>query len=737
VVKSGGADGNIALDTSNPVNSTALTTSLRLDMKGGGGRIGVANDGYWGIPVKPNTEYRASFYARGSTDFKGPLKVAIQSDDAEHEYAAAAVAEIGSDWKKYTATLKTGAVPPSTANRFVISVSGDAPGSLWLNLVSLFPPTYHDRPNGFRIDLMEKLADLKPAFLRFPGGNYLEGPDYDNRFNWKTTIGPLEERPGHDCPWGYRSSDGLGLLEFLLWCEDLKMEPVLAVYAGLHIDNGRNIITGDALRPHVQDALDEIEYVTGDKTTPWGARRAKDGHPDPFKLTYVEIGNEDNLNRGGASYDGRFTMFYDAIKAKYPDLQIIATTGVRTRRPDVIDDHFYNPPRNLERQSTRYDSRDRGGAKIFMGEWASQEGNPTPDMNSALGDAAFLGGLERNSDLVVMECYAPLLVNVGQNPRAAQWGTNLIGYNALTSFGSASYYAQKMFSDNRGDRVLPVELNVTPGAIAQTPLPKGAVGVGTWATHAEYKDMKVMMGDQVAYSVDPEKAAKEWKTGTGNWSWDGGTLRQSSNETDCRATVGDPNWTDYTYTLKARKISGSEGFLIMFHVRSQNDWLWWNVGGWGNSRTSIQKSGDSRELGRRPNVTVAENQWYDVKIEVNGPRIRCYLDGKLVSEAVDEPQPPPAPMYATACRDDASGDLILKVVNVEGEARSIQVNLQGTKSVAKQAQVEVLSGQPGDVNTVDNPKKVAPGSTTIENAAASFSHEFPAFSVSVIRLKVQ
>jgi alpha-L-arabinofuranosidase len=744
LVKKDGADGTMTLDTSHPVNGTALTTSLRLDSKGSAGQIGVANDGFWGIPVKANTVYRARFYARATADLQGPLTVAIESNDGAKVHASATVNGIGSEWKKFNATLKMGDVPTSAANRFVISMPGNGAGSLWLSLVSLFPPTYNDRPNGLRVDLMEMLAGLKPAFLRFPGGNYLEGPDYDNRFNWKTTIGPLEERPGHQCPWGYRSSDGLGLLEFLEWCEDLKMEPVLAVYAGLHIDGGRNIITGDALRPHVQDALDEIEYVTGDKTTEWGARRAKDGHPEPFKLTYVEIGNEDNLNRGGGSYDGRFTMFYDAIKAKYPALQIISTIPSNaslpnltnlTRRPDVIDDHLYNPAANLMRLSTHYDNdRYRGNApKIFMGEWASQEGRPTPNMNSALGDAAYLSGLQRNSDVVVMECYAPLLVNV--NPGASQWGTNLIGYNAVKGFGSPSYYAQQMFAVNRGDRVLPVELKLPPEAVAESPMPKGRVGVGTWATQSEYKDMKVTVGDQVAYSLDPARAAEDWRKGTGNWSWDGGTLRQSANATDCRATAGSADWTDYTYTLKARKISGSEGFLILFHVRSRDDLLWWNIGGWGNSRTVIEKHehGAKVELGSAENVRVTENQWYDVKIELKGRQIRCYLDGKLVADVVDRPSRPPAAVYATASQDDASGDVILKVVNVSGTARPLAMNLEGMKNVTKQAQLEVLSGQPTDVNTLDNPTKVATQKTTIDNAGTQFVHEFPAYSVNVIR----
>jgi alpha-L-arabinofuranosidase len=750
VVKTGSAEGSIMLDNENPVNKTALTTSLRLDSKGTGGKIGVANEGYWGIPVKPNTQYKASFYAKaGSDDVKGPLTLAIESNDGAKVYANAKIPEIGKEWKSYSAILKTGDVKETADARFVISAGGEKAGSIWFNLVSLFPPTYHDRPNGFRIDIMEKLAELKPSFLRFPGGNYLEGPDLDNRFNWKTTIGPLEERPGHETPWEYRSSDGLGLLEFLNWCDDLKMEPVLAVFAGLHINGGRDVITGDALKPYVQEALEEIEYVTGDTGTTWGARRAKDGHPEPFKLTYVEIGNEDNLSGGLPSYDGRFTMFYDAIKEKYPNLQIISTIppGVRgqptSRKPDVVDDHLYNPAVGLMRGSNRHNNARRDGPKIFMGEWASNgpgQGNPTPNLRSALGDAAFLGGLERNSDIIVMQCYAPLLVNV--NPRdpkwgtrASQWQTNLIGYDALHAFGSASFYGQKMYSQNRGDRTLPVELKAGPAAVAEVPAPKGRVGVGTWQTNAEYKDMKVTVGDKVVYSVDSESPAKGWQTFTGNWSWDGDTLKQTGNQTNCTATVGDADWGDYTFTLKARKTSGMEGFLIMFHVKNQDDWVWWNVGGWGNSRSAIQKGGDSRELGATETV-IEPNRWYDVKVEVLGPQIRCYLDDKLVAQARDVPQQA-QPIYTNAVRDDATGDVILRVVITDEKPHSITINLQGVKNVEKQATWEVLSGQPMETNTVDEPTKLFPKKTTIDHAAENFVQEFPAYSVNVIRLKAR
>src|SRR5262249_41455865 len=352
--------------------------------------------------------------------------------------------------------------------------------------VSSCPPIYKNRPNGNREDLMELLAGLKLSFLRFPGGNYVEGPDYDNRWNWKATIGPLEQRPTHMSPWRYRSSDGMGLLEFLEWCEDLNMEPIVAVYAGLHIDNGANIITGDALKPDVQDALDEIEYITGDTRTEWGARRAKDGHSKPFKLRFIEVGNEDWLNRGTATYDARLTMFYDAIKAKYPDIRIISTMRsmdrdfVYSRKPDFLDDHFYMTIPTALSQAHLYDNYRRSATKIFLGEWATN--NPrvgdTPMMAFALGDAAWLTGLERNADVVMMNCYAPLFVNV--NPGGRQWAVNLIGYDAVGSFGSPSYYVQKMFSNNRGDVVLPAKFSnlpmLTTEQIPVAPVPPPAPG---------------------------------------------------------------------------------------------------------------------------------------------------------------------------------------------------------------------------------------------------------------------
>lgn len=453
-VQTGGGAG-IYLDTTQPNvgSGAALTTCLRLNVQDApaGSHVGVANDGFWGIPVRPNTKYRASFYAK-SDGGVAPLNVSIESSDGATVYARAIVPKITTEWRSYTVTLATGRVAPTSDARFVIAAS--RPGTVWLNLVSLFPPTFNNRPNGNRIDLMQRLAVMKPAFLRMPGGNYLEGDTIETRFDWKKTLGPISRRPGHMGTWGYRSSDGMGLLEFLEWCEDLKMEPVLAVYAGYSL-RGQHVDPGPALQPFVQDALDEIEYVTGGVHTKWGAVRAANGHPKPWALHYVEIGNEDWFDRSG-SYDGRYAQFFDAVKAKYPKLQLIATAGVKLRTPDVIDEHYYRSPAQFVRDTRHYDGYDRKGPKIFVGEWASQEGEPTPNLNSALGDAAWMTGMERNSDVVVLESYAPLFTNV--NPGGHQWHTNLIGYDALSSFGSPAYWAQAMFSRFHGDVVLPATL---------------------------------------------------------------------------------------------------------------------------------------------------------------------------------------------------------------------------------------------------------------------------------------
>lgn len=476
--------------------------------------VALSNEGYWGIPVKPDTSYNVSFYAKGNNAwekkkgdpdpilYRAPLTVSLQSADGSKTLATATTPPLSGDWRKFELTLRTGHdIAPSKENRFVISA--DAPGTFRLSLVSLFPPTYKGRPNGNRPDIMEKLAGLQPKFLRFPGGNFVEGDFLSDRYDWKQTRGPLEFRPGHNGCWNYRSSDGLGLLEFMGWCEDLGMEPVLAVYAGYSLKQ-QPVSPGPLLEPYVQDALDEIEYLTGDATTTyWGALRAKDGHPKPFKLKYVEIGNEDEFDKS-KSYDGRFTQFYDAIKAKYPDFQLIATMPVKTRKPDVLDDHYYKPTDWFVKEFTHYDKTDRNGPKIFVGEWATRypKSGITPSLGEALGDAAWMCAMERNADLIIMQCYAPLLANV--SPGATQWRPDLIGYDALASFVSPSWHAQQLFNSHRGDEVLTASLTeegktepAFPYSVSRDKA-AGLVFVKLVNTSPEERSVKVDLGKDVA-----------------------------------------------------------------------------------------------------------------------------------------------------------------------------------------------------------------------------------------------
>lgn len=471
VVQDDQSAASMALDPIHPFNDK-LTNSLRLTVTKAGKNhaAGVANSGYWGIPVQPKTTYRAAILSRAAANFSGPITVAIVSGDGRTVYATGKFSGLTTNWQKFELTLKTGSVPPTAQARLVLTLA--EPGTVWFGLVSLFPPTWKDRPNGLRKDLMQMMVEMNPQFLRFPGGNYLEGQTVDTRFDWKKTLGPIEERQGHPCPWGYRSTDGMGLLEFLEWCEDLKAEPVLGVYAGYSL-KGDYIKPGPDLEPFVQEALEEIEYVIGATNTTWGARRAKDGHPAPFPLTYVEIGNEDWFDKSG-SYEGRFAQFHDAIKAKYPQLKTISTMGndqpekvhVKSRKPDMLDEHFYRSTDEFLQMSPDYARKyDRTGPEIFVGEWAAHEDAaikpwepgarkqpPTPTMKAAIGDGVFMAAMERNSDLIKMQCYAPLFVNV--NPGARQWRPNLIGYDALSAYGSPSYYAIAMFSRNVGDEIL-------------------------------------------------------------------------------------------------------------------------------------------------------------------------------------------------------------------------------------------------------------------------------------------
>jgi alpha-N-arabinofuranosidase len=450
LVRRGNAAAIRTLDTSTGP-SKALPYSMKLSVSAAsvGSEAGLTNPGYWGYGLRPRTTYSGSLYAHTEKSDIGPITIQLLNNATGAVEARSQVTIQPGEWKRYQYQLTTGAAATSSASHLELTVSH--PGTVWLQLVSLMQPTFHDRPNGNRIDLMNRMAAMHPKFLRLPGGNYLEGNRLEDWYDWKKTIGPLVDRPGHQGPWFYWSTDGLGLLEFLEWCEDLKVEPVLAVYAGYSL-GGSHVATGRDLELYVQSALDEIEYVTGDTSTKWGAERARDGHPAPFVLHYIEVGNEDYLDKSG-SYPARYKQFAEALRKRYPQYKLIATDGnseYETKTDaDVSDEHYYKSPADMMDLVHHYDKASRKGAKIFVGEWATRSGSPTPNFGDALGDAAWMTSMERNSDLIIMASYAPLLVNV--SPGGMQWPTDLIGFNAATTYASPSYWAQCLFASHLGE----------------------------------------------------------------------------------------------------------------------------------------------------------------------------------------------------------------------------------------------------------------------------------------------
>jgi alpha-N-arabinofuranosidase len=450
LVRRGGAVASRSFDKSNgPSKALPFSMKVSVTVASEGNEAGLTNPGYWGYGLRPQTSYAGSLYARVENTDIGPITVQMVDNATGAVQAKAQVVLEAGPWKRYEYKLATGAIKPSFSNHLEFLVRH--PGTVWLQMVSLMPPTFNDRPNGNRPDLMKRMAAMHPTFLRLPGGNYLEGNRLEDWYDWKKTIGPLVDRPGHQGPWGYWSTDGLGLLEFLEWCEDLKVEPVLAVYAGYSL-GGKHVATGKDLEPYVQSALDEVEYVTGDTSTRWGAERARDGHPQPFPLHCIEVGNEDYLDKSG-SYTARYAQFAEALHKRYPQYKLIATDGnseYATKVPaDISDEHYYKSPADMMDLVHHYDTASRSGPKIFVGEWATRSGSPTPNFGDALGDAAWMTSMERNSDLIVMASYAPLLVNV--SPGGMQWPTDLIGFNAGTTYVSPSYWAQCLFAEHLGD----------------------------------------------------------------------------------------------------------------------------------------------------------------------------------------------------------------------------------------------------------------------------------------------
>ncbi|GAA4417899.1 alpha-L-arabinofuranosidase C-terminal domain-containing protein [Actinokineospora soli] len=716
---------------------------LRLDLTGSGGH-GVTNAGYnTGIPLTRGDKYDFSVWARTSNAAGTPLTIRLTDAGGAVLARPTTLTVRGDRWTKYTATLRADST--SATGRLRITATGS--GTVRLDMVSLFPDeTFLNRPNGLRKDLAEKIAALEPGFVRFPGGCLVntgshygyEAPNWERRrsYQWKDTIGPVEERATNANFWGYNQSYGLGYFEYFQFSEDIGAMP-LPVVPALVTGCGENRVTDDPalLQRHIQDALDLIEFANGPATSPWGAKRAAMGHPAPFGLTHIGVGNEENLPD---AFHERFLRFRAAIAERYPEITVISNSGPDDTGPvfdrhwqlnrasgvDMVDEHYYNDPRWFLENNDRYDSYDRSGPKVFLGEYASRDNR----FANALAEASFMTGLERNADVVELAAYAPLLANVDY----VQWRPDMIWFDNHRSWGSASYEVQKLFMTNVGDSVVPSRASGTPALTAPI---TGAIGLSTWATSAAYDDVSVTSEDGTALFADDFSAgADRWTHSSGRGTWsvqDGAYVQADAGAQDTMVTAGDPSWSDYTLRAKATKRAGSEGFLVAFGVRDTGNFYWWNLGGWNNSRSAVERAvdGGKSSMVERP-TTIETGRTYDLRIDVRGRQVSLYLDGALWATFADDEVAEPFRHVVT--RDERTGELIVKVVNAQASAARTEIDL-GATPISPTATLTTLQGPPDAVNTVDS-QPIRPVRSTIKTAGSRFTHTFPPHSVTIVRL---
>ncbi len=698
----------------NPVNRQFLKVSAD-------GSFEVSNEGYWGVNLEKGELYDFSVALRtpDSRSYKGTLKVALV-DEANKTLAEAALPAATNVWE-YAKLVLT---PSATCSKARVVISGDGQGELCMDMVSLMPQKKWGK-SGVRPDLGKALDDMHPTFFRFPGGCWVEGEEIAQRYQWKNTVGPVDTRIPLWNIWDYNATHGLGYHEYLQLAEDLGAEPLFCINAGV---SHKETIPSNQIDQYIQDALDAIEYANGPVTSVWGAARARNGHPAPFNMKYIEVGNENY----GSMYFKNFELISNAIHARYPEVKIVANDWSGSHptvpEPALIDEHYYNTPDWFVMNANKYDKRDRNAPKVFIGEYAVTSKTGKGNLKGAVGEAAFMTGLERNSDLVAMAAYAPLFCHVNHQ----RWPINLINYDNHRWYGLPSYYVQKMFADNQGTVNLPV--TVKGGPTISISASSGGIGLGTWKNSAEFKDLKVTTPKgKVLYQNNFARNIDDWeKVGDGTWSTDGGVLRQSSFDTGVTAFTGSGNWKEYVITLKARKVAGENGFQIYFHhQKGVNNRLRWDIGGYTNSINEMKTSMGTESM----TYSIEEGRWYDIRLEVSPLTVKGYIDGKLVQQ-VSLADKNSQTVCASAARDEKSGDIIVKVVNASDKAVSTTLNLEGAGPLAAYADAVVLSSDSGlDENTLDNPTKVIPRNEKIKVDGRKVTHQFAANSLNVLRIR--
>lgn len=706
LIQEEGCQADTFLDDREPLSSTN-PISLRVEVKKiNVGRIAVANEGYWGIPVKKGAKYLLSFYAKKDETFSGNLEITLESE-AGKIYAAEKIVIDSTKWCKYELTLESKADDAKAV--FVISTKDL--GTFWLELVSLFPEeTWRKKKNGMRSDLVEMLEGLNPKFFRFPGGCVVEGFSFETAFKWKKTIGDIKDRSSHFTLWHYHTTNGIGYHEYLQFAEDMGMEMMFVVNCGMTCQ-ARNpeLVPIDKLDEWVQDMLDAIEYANGDINTKWGALRAKNGHPESFGLKYVEIGNENF----GPEYNVRYKVFYYALKEKYPEIITIFNThwevGTETEGlpVEIADEHFYPGSEYFQMYHNMYDYYDRKGPKIYVGEYGQIADNHTATLKGALSEAAFMTGMERNQDIVIMSSYAPLFANVNN----ALWNPNLIYFNGTSVYGTPSYYVQKIFGENRGDMVVEACVN--------TDKCKQFISGGVTLSISDLigiKDIQVI-NDNTLLIKEHELTGQE-----SNVIRDGDYI-----------CIGDSSWKNYEMNFKV-KVKKEIRIRILDNreIFDNQNYYQWEIGPDGNSKL-VHIGGFSRvKFGSSKKIEL-EDEWQDGKIEVRENNICCFLNGNLVHEHQIAEIPYLTSMTTLDCKNN---ELIVKMVNASEHEISTIIDIHGTDVLSEGEQIILTSQDPKDNNSMEEPTKVSPVIKPFIVNDSSFNYDMAPYSLVVLKIKV-
>lgn len=692
------------------------------------------NSGYWGVPVKAGDKYKLRFYVYAEK-YKGNINARIVSSSGQ--LLSDKIFKVGENgkWTEYTAELTATGTDPKSEFQLVF----DKAGTVYVDYVSLFPEkTFKGRENGLREDVAQALADLQPGFVRWPGGCIVEGATLENRFKWKNTIGDPMTRQSEWILWNYHCSWGFGYHEFLQFCEDIGAAAMLVNNVGLscEVRNGDYVMDEDSLDYYIQDMDDAIEYAIGDATTVWGAKRVAAGHPEPFNLKYVEIGNE----QIGPIYAAIYKKFYTALKKKYPDIVFISTLGFDAEnialsgKIDMIDPHWYNSPQFFYANTDLFDTKDRGRYDVYVGEYACNRNVGAGNMEGALSEAAFISGMERNGDLVKMASYAPLIENVNRR----DWPTNLIWVSNDQTLGRSSYYVQQMYATNLPTHNVSTSLKMPLGES----LNKGRIGFSGYNLNEKLRNLKVSENGAVSYRDDlkamnpvtPQPAAGGRRQMAlplymvKDKSFNNGTIEfevcPSLTNEDASAGANDfrNRMRGSTSLIFGADEAGKNYYQINMDINRKN--------------ISVSQVIDGVSVNLSNNACSFEyekGKWYNVRIELaDGDCVACFIDYDKVLETKVKPF---SKLHAIAGYDENAGETIIKVINGGAQACSLHISLN-CNSVSATGKVITLKGDSAlDENSLDNPRKITPVISEFSGFAKEFNYTFAPYSFTILRVK--